>query len=177
MRVAVENRMRGDLSRIPFPANGLVEQLRAEVLLNGAETLDYVVPAIPKSLNHQYKRHSPSCWDLDPAQKAFRDTFAWSLKGKSWAPKGATAAVILFYSPEWLTKARTIRRLDVDNMIKAVLDAQQICTGADDADNWSVFAMKILSNHAFTRVLLFDVGDVVPMVQFSGTVPFGGPWV
>lgn len=81
--------------------------------------------------------------------------------GKGWHPTGVTAAVVLFETPQWLTKKWTVRQKDVDNLVKPVFDAVEEAVHIPDERHWEIHAYKIASKKVRTIVYLFDLGDVI----------------
>jgi Holliday junction resolvase RusA-like endonuclease len=102
---------------------------------------------------------------LHPDIRKFRQTVDMSLRDRiNFFPTGLIAAIIEFQSPDWITKARTVRKMDIDNKIKPVLDAIEHCTGIKDELYWHVHAIKVVSKERKTVVHLFDIGDVVELI-------------
>lgn len=125
---------------------------------------------LPISLNHQKKR---ICFRrkgklvqgeaLKPEVHDYRALAAEAIGSKkdAWKPTGVTAAVVVFESPQWLTKAYTVRVEDADNKLKPVCDAAARATGVPDELHWDLMCFKVHSKHTRTVVWLFDLGDVV----------------
>ncbi len=69
--------------------------------------------------------------------------------------------LIFLQSPFWLTKKDTMRDMDGDNRVKALLDAVQEATGVRDYTNWEFHCYKAASSTIRTTAYFFDLGDVV----------------
>jgi hypothetical protein len=127
----------------------------------GAGELHFTVDRLPKSLNHQYVIRGRGIRDLDPETKALRDSVRYKLANVSFKPVGLLSAVIVFGSPSWLTKANTVRDVDVDNKVKPLMDAFELATGIRDSRFWALHAFKTLAAVDVTRLSVYDLGDVV----------------
>lgn len=131
------------------------------------DSLFSLVPDLPKSLNHQYKhgRHpitkKPMKF-LDPTITTFRSVVNYSVRGKKFNPTGVIGCLILCESPEWLTLDNTVRISDLDNRIKATLDALvHSHVKLEDERAWEHHIFKIKSKYKRTWIWLFDLGDIV----------------
>lgn len=136
----------------------------------GTKSVCFDVPMLPKSLNH-YKtlrviRGKP-IYILHNDVNALRQLVMIEMRTKNieWKPTGITAAVVLFCDPVWVTKDRTVRKMDVDNRPKTMFDAIEHITGAPDELHWNVHAFKVFSKQTRTRVYLFDIGDIVEQLE------------
>lgn len=133
------------------------------------------VDELPNSLNHQYTKRVVSGGSsghriqmfLNKNIVDFRQLMAIAARAQNfkWKPTGITAVVIFFESPLWITKARTIREMDVDNKVKAVLDAIEKVSESSDHCHWDIHAFKISSKRKRTTVCLFDLGDIVDQFE------------
>lgn len=127
----------------------------------------FALDSLPVSLNHQYIKgrtwSGKKNFRLHPEQLVFRQLVGYAMGPKKldWLPTGAFAAVILFEMPMWIKQDFTVKEHDVDNLVKPVLDAVQLCTGVKDELAWQVHAFKLVSKRTRTSVYLFDQGDVV----------------
>jgi hypothetical protein len=142
---------------------GLVEDVFNIYRAHALSCFSYQLPMVPKSLNNQYiHRGKGRKYDLDPQIKLLRDETRAVLSAKPyWRPSGITAALIVFYSPRWVSRENAVRRIDVDNKVKAILDAFELVTGVGDERNWMVTACKRLAKKDMTLVVLYDLGDLV----------------
>lgn len=153
-----------EMESVPELAQMLIRTYRQHSVWGGMFSTKVVLDGmIPRSLNHQYVRRGKNIYDLHSTVKVFRDSFGWAAKtaDRPVHLRGATAAVCLFYSPEWVTKASTIRNADVDNLVKSTLDAYELATGVEDCRNWAVHAFKVLSNIQRTVLYLFEISQGV----------------
>lgn len=123
---------------------------------------------LPKSLNHNYVGYGARR-TLVPEVRAMRDQMAMRMDThkRAWRSGGAMAAVIVIYSPLWITKEYCIRDMDIDNKIKPVLDAYVAATQVSDKGVWSVSAFKAVADRTLTRLWLFDCGGVVPRFELG----------
>lgn len=96
---------------------------------------------------------------------------AWREAGAARFPDGAPlelSVIAAFPIPQHTAKSRRARmegrphtaaRGDLDNIVKAVMDALNGCAYADDSAVWSIHAQKIYSETPRTVVLLCDAED------------------
>ena len=84
-----------------------------------------VVPQVPPTLNHMYKHHGSRRILTDEAW-AFRQIVALACRGAAPLPAGALRFEMRVVFPDK-------RRRDVDNRIKAALDALEQALGFDDS--------------------------------------------
>lgn len=156
---------------IPPVVRLLLEYYLGQAKEKGLCHMSYVATGpLPLSLNHQKKR---VCFKrggklvqseaLKPEVHEYRELVKNAIgpKKADWRPIGVTAAVVLFESPVWLTKAFTVRVEDADNKIKPALDAAALATEVPDELHWQVHCFKIPSKQTRTIVYLFDLGAVV----------------
>jgi hypothetical protein len=129
----------------------------------GRSRISLTVPMIPPSLNHQYLRGRSGNNYLDPKVSAFRDALVVCLgnRRREWSPKGITAAVLVFESPVWVSKANEVRENDVDNKPKPTLDALKLATGVPDELHFQVCEFKLLGKQRRTHIWAFDLGNDV----------------
>lgn len=161
--------------RIDFKPSGTVPKLvqiiydHYEALSKetGLQKLSFSLDGIvPKSVNSIYVkrgRRRGQWYDLHPAVKELRDLARIVLGPRKfeWQPKGATAAIVLFESPLWITKEHKVRKMDADNKLKAIFDAVQNATDVPDELHWQFHVFKIASKRTRTVVHLYDLGDVI----------------
>jgi len=102
---------------------------------------------------------------LKPEVFVFRDLVRYATIGRKWEPRGTTAAIILFESPNWLTLKNQVRQVDADNKVKPLLDAIQHATGIEDERHFQLHVFKVCSKKTRTVVLLYDLGDLVEMYE------------
>lgn len=107
----------------------------------------------------------------DKRVEPWRQLVAGRCWGKEFKPKGSVAAVIAIESPNWVTKEYKIRQRDIDNPIKALLDALQKALRFNDSCLWEVHSAKIFSRRNATHVWLFDLGDVVTAIGGPSLLP------
>lgn len=127
------------------------------------------IPAISPTVNHMYK-HTRFGTRLTEEAKAFREIVSISMGPlrNTWKPMNPVSAVILFESPSWLTKKRTVRKLDCDNRVKPLFDAIEIASGMRDELCWQFHAFKIPSKKERTTVYLFELSDIVEYMVEGG---------
>lgn len=147
---------------IDFPptANVLLEWAIAQSRQNGL--LSFSVADIPPTVNHLYNTIGDR-WIMSKEGKRFKQAVAASIGGMkaTWKPQGVVMVLIFLQSPHWVTKKNTIRDMDGDNRIKALLDAVQAHTGYPDYTNWELHVYKVASTKVRTTTYLFDLGDIV----------------
>jgi Holliday junction resolvase RusA-like endonuclease len=127
------------------------------------EMVSFTIPQLPKSVNKQYF-HTRWNTRLRPEVHAFRQlvSICMGAQRTNWKPRGTAAAILIFQSPNWITKDRTIRQHDLDNRVKPILDAVNAAAhGSDDCQYWDVLAFKMVGANDQVFVMLFDLGDVV----------------
>lgn len=118
----------------------------------------------PLTVNRQYirKRGFSAGQFLNPKLKDLRTLTALLLAKKQKVFKGVVHAMICFESPGWLTKDNRIRKKDLDNLCKGVIDAvQHGLSEFRDEVIWSVSACKYPSGRTRTHIWLFDGGETV----------------
>lgn len=134
----------------------------------GAPILRMDMPGVPRSLNHQYLSGRGGRKYLDPKVRDYRkDVLTRIVESVGWRPTGKVAALIVL-STQWVKKDGTIRETDIDNRVKALLDAlQEAITGFQDHSVWEFAAFKqhTLQGES-TIVYLFDLGDLVPTLPY-----------
>ena len=126
-----------------------------------SKILSLAVPALPPSVNHMYISGRAGQRRLTPEALAFRELVKSALGDRPWRPHGLLLAVCFFSSPHWITKRRLIRKMDVDNRQKALLDAIGNATGVNDCRFWEYHAYKIAAPEVQTSVYVVDLGDIV----------------
>lgn len=148
---------------------GLAFPPTAQLILNWAhanrpqsQILSLAVPALPPSVNHMYLPGRPGQRRLSPEALAFRELVRESIGDeRKWRPFGSLLAVCFYSSPHWITKRREIRKMDVDNRQKALLDAIGHATGVNDCRFWEYHAYKIAAAQVQTSVYVVDLGNIV----------------
>lgn len=144
-------------SRLLNPARVLVDAYKQIAKSH----MIFEIPELPPSLNHQYGRRADGGNCLKQHVKDFRMSVLCSIGQKRWRPEGVFAAVILFESPGWITKAHLVRIVDVDNKVKPLLDAIEKATQTPDELVWHAHIFKIVSAKTRTITHLFDLGDII----------------
>lgn len=131
------------------------------LVLGGAGALHVGIDMLPKSLNHQYITRSRSVRDLHPDTKLLRDTMRERLRIASsvYEPVGKLAAVVIFFSPDWMTRTGKVRDVDIDNKVKPLLDAFELAMGIRDSRFWAIHAFKALGPIPRTELSVYDIGD------------------
>jgi Holliday junction resolvase RusA-like endonuclease len=130
-----------------------------------------VVPMVPATVNNQYrtnKRRMGQFYDLDPRIKVLRDLTRVEVlrAGLRWQPVGVVAAVLIFESPHWVTQKLTISRSDVDNKVKAMVDALDLALGFSDQRVWAGHQFKLQGERDRSHCWLFELGELVD--QYKG---------
>lgn len=120
------------------------------------------VNALPPSVNHQYKKSRSGGFYLDPKVRVFREQMAWEAgKDIKKIPSNKILSVTLWFeSPRWLTKKLTVRKMDVDNVIKGTLDAM-VALGLRDENIWELNVKKFFSHRERIQISIMDCGDIV----------------
>lgn len=170
-------------SAVPGLAQGIINYYQGICSESGLASARIEVDMVPKSLNHQYirtvnyKKRTNIFGKIE--KKGFINTrlhgdveifrtkikYAAASNRVFWQPSGITAAVIIFESPYWVTKAHTVRQMDADNKVKAVFDAIEHATGAKDQYHWQFHVFKMWSKREKTTTYLFDLGDIIEVHQ------------
>jgi Holliday junction resolvase RusA-like endonuclease len=123
----------------------------------------FAVPGLPPTINKAYIK---TRWNvrLSDESKTFKEIVRLSLLNKkhSFKPTGTIAVVIQFCSPHWVTKKYEVRKMDLDNRVKILIDA--VKEGLNNVDDSLVFefcSFKVVTRSEETRVYLYDLGEVV----------------
>lgn len=159
----------------PSTANMLFDHFEGLAQRSNLSRIAFEVSGLPLSLNHQYQTSVRYRKDESGKKKGYVrknlkpevEDYRWIVKaavsrlGEKWKPTGVTAAIILFESPIWLTKAHFPRQKDADNLVKPVLDATEKATNVADELHWEFHVYKMASGRERTVVYLFDLGPVV----------------
>lgn len=125
--------------------------------------LSLAVPVLPPTVNHLYESAGANRY-LTKEYRLFKQ-MVWADLGAravNWKPRGAVMVLIFLQSPFWVTKKGTMRDMDGDNRVKALLDAIKDATKVPDYTNWEIHVWKAASAKVRTTTYLFDLGDVVP---------------
>lgn len=69
--------------------------------------------------------------------------------------------MLSFMSPRWVTQKKTIRKQDVDNLAKAVLDGM-VDAGIPDENIFDLTVTKLWTKSEKIRVTIFDLGPTLP---------------
>ena len=174
----------GELGKVwPENAKINIDYYEKKCREKGLLKLLFKVDGLPMSLNNHYQQGTRFCSPGTPG--AFQDlkgrwrvrsnrlrprAIDWRLvvtetMGRDrwlWKPTGVTAAILLFESPEWLKKDRSVREMDVDNYPKGTFDAVQQSTETPDQLHWEFHVYKVLSKRKRTTIHLYDLGDLIP---------------
>lgn len=151
---------------LPYDARSLLAAYRCAPR---CQEFYFEVPLAPPSVNNIYRKwHSKKTnktgYALEDSVVAYRQLTKVVLARRAFAPRGVVAVVIAIESPRWVTAEHKVRKQDVDNPIKAVLDALTHSISLADENVWSVFDTKIFSRREATHVWMFDLGDIVTAV-------------
>lgn len=122
-------------------------------------------PSANKMYSKQFKRDGRMTFWMDPAVKAFREMTIAATIGRKYSPRGVLAAILIHESPAWITKESAIRRKDVDNPVKCVLDAMQGAIGLVDEKLWEVHTAKMVSSRECVHVWLYELGDAITGIK------------
>lgn len=114
---------------------------------------------LPKSVNHQYVKTRHHTF-LDPRIREFRKMIKARTGSLKFTGK-LVSAILLYYSPKWITKEQRVRRMDLDNKVKAVFDALAHAIDLKDENVWEYHTYKMPSKQEKLVVYLFDMGDLV----------------
>lgn len=147
---------------LPYSVKVLMQAYRQAP--RGTPELYLEIPLAPPSANHIYRKtvskSGKPIMFLDKAVRAYRDMAMASCWGKAFNPRGVAAAIVVIES-NWVTLEHKVRKRDVDNPIKSVLDALTHSINFADELLWEVHSAKIFSRREATHVWLFDLGDIV----------------
>lgn len=147
-------------TEMPDFAQAIIGHMIKQCKDAGRQWCSFSVEKLPGSVNHMkpYRSHKLAAWVEVFRQDVKNAIVKASIK---WQPSGVTAAVILMYSPMWVTKESRVRRFDADNRIKPVFDAIERATGQPDENHWNFHVFKVPSKRERLMVYLFDLGDVI----------------
>lgn len=69
-------------------------------------------------------------------------------------------------TPDWLNKKKEIRIKDLDNLVKALVDAAQLAFGFRDEQIFTILSFKLLTSKVeYTEIYLYDAGCNVEMIN------------
>ena len=121
------------------------------------------IPGTTPSANKMYGKgaRGGAMW-IDGKVRDYRSAVDAACWRRSFVPRGTVGAVIVFESPNWVTKRHTVRARDADNPVKVVFDALQLSLQMRDELIWEFHPAKLLGRREMTHVWLFDLGDVIP---------------
>jgi Holliday junction resolvase RusA-like endonuclease len=122
-------------------------------------TCFFETPGLPMSANAFMRRGKFGGMFLDERVTKFHETVKRS--AKPFDPEGVFALVAVFSSPSWVTKAREVRKKDVDNMLKVSVDAFSKAVRVPDERIWAVHGFKVYAKRESTTFYAFDLGTVV----------------
>lgn len=150
----------------------LIQQLLGMKTACSGPWLDFSVDGLPPSVNRihvngrRFAKGQPAGPPvgvanvrLSQASLDFRQAFWRQTAGLSWTPQPnrILAAALGFYSPTWVAADGRRRRRDVDNRVKALLDAIDIRFGIPDESYWQLLCFKLPWTHDRTRVQIFEL--------------------
>lgn len=138
------------------------------------------VPDMPPTANHIYKKfYNPKLGRVmvanDKRVEGWRQQVEAACWRREFKPKGTVACIIAIESSAWVTKEYKIRPRDIDNPVKATLDALQQTLRFRDEIIWEVHSAKIFSRRDATHIWLFDLGDVVTAIGNQSLLTKGAP--
>jgi Holliday junction resolvase RusA-like endonuclease len=123
------------------------------------------IPGVTPSANKLYGKRQgggKGMFWMDPAVRDYRSAVDAACWRKQFVPRGTVGAVLVFESPNWVTKKHLVRSRDLDNPVKTVLDALQLSLQMRDELVWEMHTAKLFGRRDMTHVWLFDLGDVIP---------------
>lgn len=98
------------------------------------ERLVFVLPSFPISFNKLYDiNHNQRRVRLSDQAALWKTRTIPFVKPCRWPLDWLLAITLVYESPSWLTKAGTVRRVDVQNLEKLVIDTMFAKWGWDDA--------------------------------------------
>lgn len=126
------------------------------------KTLSFSISKLPPTVNRMYERGLRNTY-LSKEAQLFRKQVCIALSGQKgiFLNDSVHTIMIFFESPSWITKKATVREMDCDNRIKALLDAIQHAIGLKDEKIWEIHCWKVASRSEKTTVYLFEMGDVI----------------
>ncbi len=125
-----------------------------------------VVPQLPPSTN-TYVRHLRNGTHYKTAEaKQFQAAVRYAVwreersKNIDWTKHQdkLLRAWIIVHSPKWITKKNTIRKKDLDNTAKVLLDSWQMATGIGDERVFEIVMFKRLAKDSSTELIIEDMG-------------------
>lgn len=98
------------------------------------ESLSFTLPTFPVSFNQLYKiDHVRRLVTLSDAAALWKTRTIPFVKPCRWPAELTLKLILDFQSPNWLTKAGKMRRVDVQNLEKLVIDTMFAKWGWDDS--------------------------------------------
>ena len=110
----------------------------------GVERLQFVLPSFPVSFNQLYNiDHRRRLVTLSDAALLWRTRTTPFVKPCRWPGDWFLKLTLTYESPNWLTKAGNMRRCDVQNLEKLVIDTMFNKWGLDDSRLVDVRRLKV----------------------------------
>lgn len=98
------------------------------------ERLSFVLPTFPVSFNKLYEiNHLTRQVRLTDQAALWKTRTIPFVKPCRWPQEWLLSLTLIYESPSWLTKKGTLRRVDVQNLEKLVIDTMFAKWGADDS--------------------------------------------
>lgn len=113
----------------------------------------------PPSVNHTYMAGRRGMRFKSREAVSFEKAVAVHLWGKKLVvgPIARLRVEIKLVSPNWVTKKKTISKIDLDNRLKAVLDAVFKKLGVDDRQVFEIEARKVEGSEKWCGIKIYEI--------------------
>jgi hypothetical protein len=119
------------------------------------ETLSFVLPSFPISFNKLYDiNHLSRSVRLTDQAALWKTRTIPFVKPCRWPQEWLLALTLTYESPSWLTKKGKLRRVDVQNLEKLVIDTMFAKWGTDDSRLVRIVSEKAWGEREQIRVTL-----------------------
>jgi Holliday junction resolvase RusA-like endonuclease len=157
-------------ANLPSTIKLILNHYQALATLTGRASLCFTVPILPLTTNHDKRAAINKAtgkafiYTKSEAKEIKRavEVAMMPLRSK-WTDRGTgtLAAVLIWESPLWMTKAHGLRERDVDNPVKPMLDAIKEASANPDHKFWDLHVFKVQSKQTRAHVYLYDLGEIV----------------
>ena len=119
------------------------------------ETLSFVLPSFPISFNKLYDiNHLSRNVRLSDQAALWKTRTIPFVKPCRWPQEWLLKLTLVYESPSWLTKKGKLRRVDVQNLEKLVIDTMFAKWGMDDSRLVEIISSKAYGQREQVRVVL-----------------------
>lgn len=122
--------------------------------------MQITIPGLPPTTNHAFIQRG-RFRVLAPDARKFKEMVEGLVTSLALEPpEGKLMVAIRLHSPRWLLKDGVgIRKMDVANREKLVLDAIFKTLGVDDSNIWLLSLEKVVADEEVTEVTILPIGS------------------